>query len=56
MVAVGRRSLSEKGPRGLWAGIGPTCVRALPVNAATFYCYETILTYLNKRLERRKKL
>ena len=35
-----RRIASERGARGLYAGIGPALVRAFPANAALFVGYE----------------
>ncbi|KAL8726907.1 MAG: hypothetical protein Q9166_006396 [cf. Caloplaca sp. 2 TL-2023] len=35
-----RQTWREEGVRGFWKGIGPTCVRALPVSAGTFIVVE----------------
>lgn len=29
----------KEGMRGFWKGLGPTCLRAMPVSAGTFYVY-----------------
>ena len=36
----------ERGFAGLYRGIGPTLVRALPASAASFYAYEKVLQML----------
>lgn len=37
----------EKGARGFLRGFGPTMVRAFPANAATFFAYEYMHSYLS---------
>ncbi|KAL8844393.1 MAG: hypothetical protein Q9176_001303 [Flavoplaca citrina] len=43
MRDVWRQTWREEGMRGFWKGIGPTCVRALPVSAGTFIVVEMVM-------------
>ncbi|KAL8677200.1 MAG: hypothetical protein Q9186_006342, partial [Xanthomendoza sp. 1 TL-2023] len=38
-----KQTWREEGGRGFWKGIGPTCVRALPVSAGTFIVVEMVM-------------
>ena len=43
MRDVWRQTWRAEGARGFWKGIGPTCVRALPVSAGTFIVVEMVM-------------
>lgn len=42
-----RQIYMTEGIRGFYAGIGPTLLRAFPVNAAALFVYEGILRVMN---------
>lgn len=33
------KTWQKEGMRGFWKGLGPTCLRAMPVSAGTFFVY-----------------
>ena len=44
----GKKSYAEAGLRAFTRGLGPTLLRAFPVNAATFVAYEFVLQHLTQ--------
>jgi solute carrier family 25 carnitine/acylcarnitine transporter 20/29 len=42
-ASVARSSYAEDGFRGFFRGLGPTFLRAFPVNASAFFVFEAIL-------------